>query len=239
MDSTAFFGELLRQYGLHISLFVFLFIYVFKDLWGKFSSMFFFKKDASIKKHLIFGHFDEIIEFTLNDDFACECPIRRELYKDILMETIKCFRNKLYDFVQTDLDSKELYPTRYDFFLKVNSVMNEAYSGIRINLLAKGISEFILDRFDENCESYQEILERIIETTCRSEYIYKNNTDRMKTILSTIDVFCKAHIDRVEETLALFNGDIKALKYKGITCQNCEVCIHDEYLRHAKGRMKK
>lgn len=238
MDSTSFFGELLKQYGVHISLFVFLFIYVFKDLWGKCSPLFFSSKDISIKKHLIFRDFDDIIGYTLKEEFNCECPIRKELYRDILTENIKCFRNRLYEFVQTDLESKELYPTRYDFFLKVNSVLNEARSEIRANLLARGIPVFITDRFDEHREPYQYILEAMIKTTCQSEYIYKNNTDRMRTILSTIDVFCKSQIDLVEETLALFNGDIKTLKYNGVHCENCKICIHDEYIRHTKGRQK-
>lgn len=238
MDSSSFFGELMRQYGLHATLFVFLFIYVFKDLWTKYSSLFFYKKDISINNHLIFKHFDEIIGYTLKDEFYCECSIRRELYKDILMEGIKCLKNRLHEFVQTDLNSKELYPTRGDFFIKVNSVLKEAHNETRANLLAKGVPTFIVDRFDDNREPYQDILEAMIKTTCYSDYIYRNNTERMNTILSTIDVFFKSHIDRTEETLASFNGDIKTLKYKNIYCENCKICIHDEYLRHAKGRQK-
>ena len=242
MDLKTFFTELLKQYGIYTTVAVIIVLFIAKDLWTKLSDRLFApkkKEPVALKDHSAFKEFDRIIEHTLVNDFKCECPIRKALYRDIMLERMKCFRKKLYEFSQTDLNSKELYPTQRDFYLKVVSVTDEANAESKKNSIANGIPEFVLETLEKHRIQMRDVLGDMLKIVCYAEYVYATNTDRMRVILSLIVAFCKNYMDMLEELLASYNGDIKTLDYKGIICKNCKICIHDDYIKRMKATLLK
>lgn len=236
---NSFFSELLNQYGLYTTVGVVAVLYVLRDLWLRYAKRLFGKRKVPLKDHSAFKKLDMMIEHTLVNDFHCECPIRKAIYSDILIERMKCFKNKLLEFVNTDLNSKEEYPTQHDFYLKVVSIIDDANLESRKNSIADGVPEFVIDTLEDHRMQMKYIMDDMLKVVCYSEYTYATNVDRMREILSYIVVFCKNYMDMLEGVLASYNGDIKNLEYKGITCKHCKVCIHDEYVKKMKAALSK
>ena len=237
---TSFLGQILKDYGLYTTVFVIAILYVLKDLWNKFADKFFgMSHTIALKNHSVFKEFDRCIEHIIANEFVCECPIRKAIYRDILIEIFKCFRNRLYEFVQTDLDSKELYPTQHDFYVKVVEVLNEARSEARKNSIANGVPEFILERMEEVQRQYISVFHDLLKQHCHTEYFNRTNTMRMSDVLQTVWTFFKNYKDTLELILDSYNGEIKNLEYHGIKCNNCRVCIHDEYVKRKKSSLSK
>ena len=229
-----FFAELLKQYGLYTTLLVGALAYVFRDLWKRYSPKLFGDRRLPLTEHTAFRDFDRIIEHSLVNDFKCDCPIRKAIYRDILIERMKCFRSKLYEFVKTDVNSRELYPTQHDFYLKVISIIDEANIESKRQSIANGVPEFVLETLEQHRLQMRSVLGDMLKVVCYSEYHYADNEDRLHYILGFIVAFCKNYMDMLEGLLASYNGDIKTLEYKGIACKNCKVCIHDEYVKKMK-----
>lgn len=238
MDMRAFFEEILNQYGLFTTVAIVALMYVLKDLWGRFSTKLFRKKTIALRDNAAFKDLDRIIEHHLVDNFNCPCPIRKALYRDILIERMKCFRKSLFEFAQTDVNSKELYPTQHDFYLKIASIIDSAHAESKRNSMANGIPEFVLDSLDDHWKQMRTVLGDMLKYICHSEYTYSSNIDRMQQILPFIVVFCKNYMDMLEGILAQYNGEIRNLEYKGVSCRHCKVCIHDEYIRMKKASLK-
>ena len=236
---NSFFSDLLSKYGLYTTIGVVAILYVLRDLWTRYANKLFGKRKVPLKDHSAFRKFDMMIEHTLMNDFHCSCPIRRALYRDIMIERMKCFRKKLLEFVNTDLNSKDEYPTGYDFYLKVVSVIDEANIESKKNLIADGVPEFVLDKLEDHRIRLRRILDDMLKVACYSEYPYTTNVDRMHDMLSYIIVFCKDYMNMLEEELASYNGNIKNLEYKGIACKDCEVCVHDEYVKKMRATLSK
>ena len=239
MDFSVFFSEVLKQYGLHTALFVVIFLYVLKDIWKKILKRLFGKKPIALKDHVAFKELDHIIIHSIANDFKCECPIRKELYRDILMRRMTCFRDRLLEFVQTDLDNKTLYPTQHDFYLKITNVIDEASAEAKAKCIADGIPEFVLETIEEHRKQIRVIMGDMLKSICHAEYPYASNRERMQQILPFIVVFCKNYMYMLEGLLASYNGEIRKLEYKGTRCKGCKVCIHDEYVRRMKQALAK
>jgi len=241
MDLKSFFTELLKQYGIYTTIAVIVVLYVAKDLWAKLSAKWFDgkKKFVPLKDHTAFKDFDYIIEHTLVNDFKCDCPLRRALYRDILVERMKLFKKKLYELALTDLDNKDIYPTQHELYLKIISTLDDASNEANATSISNGIPEFVLDNMEKQRTNMRVVLADMLKVICYSEYHYPNNTERMRAILSFAIVFCKNYMDMLEGILASYNGDIKNLEYKGIICKNCKLCIHDEYKKKLKASLAK
>ena len=229
-----FLGELLRQYGLYTTIGVIAVLYVLKDLWTKYSYRLFGKKRMHLKDHPAFKELDRIVEHALNNEFNCDCPIRKAIYRDILIERFKCFRNYLYEFVQTDLDDRNLYPTQHDFYVKVVSLLDTAHAEARSRSIANGIPEFILERMDKERSIEIDFFHDLLKLIIHSEYFSRTNKERMSDILGGVLTYCKGYMNHLENLLDSYNGDISDLEYHGIICKNCKVCVHDEYIRKMK-----
>lgn len=236
---SSFFFELLSKYGLYTTIGIAAVLYVLRDLWSRYANKLFGRKKVSLKDHSAFRKFDMMIEYTLMNDFHCTCPIRKALYRDILIERMKCFKNKLLEFVNTDLNSQEAYPTQYDFYLKILCIMDDANLESKKKLIADGVPEFVLDALEDNRMQLKHIFDDMLKVACYSEYTCATNVERMHDILSYITVFCKSYMNMLEEMLASYNGTIKNLEYKGITCKDCAVCIHDEYVKKIGATLSK
>ena len=240
MDLKTFLSDLLKEYGIYTTIAVIIVLYVAKDLWDRYASTLFSGgREPALKDHVAFKDFDRIIEHTLVNKFNCDCPIRKAIYRDILLERTKCFRKRLYEFVQTDVNSKTLYPTQQDFYIKVVSVLDGAAAEAKRNSISEGVPEFVIEQLDKDRAHLREVIGDMLKVICYSDYSYKNNTDRMRSILSFVVVFCKNYMDMLEGLLASYNGNIKNLVYNKISCKNCKICIHDEYIRKMKAALSK
>lgn len=239
-DSVSFFVELLRQYGIYTAIGTIAILYVLKDIWKKKSDLWLHtRRKIVLPTHSAFKEFDYLIEHSLKENFNCQCRIRKALYRDIMVERLECFKNCLLEFVKTDVNSKEAYPTQYEFYLKVASVLDDANSQARINSIHNGVPEFLLDDMEQHRAPFRQCLGDILKGICYSEYSYLNNVERMSAILTNVVIFCKNYMNLLEEVLGSFNGDIKNLNYKGVVCANCQTCVHDEHISKLKKVIKK
>lgn len=239
-EGVSFFIELLKQYGLYTAIGTMAILYVIKDIWKKESDLWLHtKRKIVLPTHSVFKEFDYLIEHSLKGNFNCQCRIRKALYRDIMVERLTCFKNCLLEFVKTDINSKEDYPTQYEFYLKVVSVLDEANSRARVNSINNGVPEFLLDEMEEHRALFRQCLHDILKGICYSEYSYLNNTQRMSAVLTNVVIFCKNYMDSLEEVLASFNGKIKHLNYKGVVCANCQICVHDEHINKLKKFLEK
>jgi hypothetical protein len=236
---NSFFSELLSQYGLYTTIGVVAILYVLRDLWLRYAKKLFGRKKVPLKDHSAFRQFDRLIEHTLVNDFHCSCPIRKAIYSDILIEMMKCFKNKLLEFVNTDLNNKDAYPTQHDFYLKIVSIIEDVHLESKKRSIANGVPEFVLDTLEDYRMRMKRIADDMLKVVCYSEYRYATNVDRMHEILSYIVVFSKHYMNMLEEVLASYNGNIKNLEYKGISCKGCRVCIHDEYVKKMRATLSK
>lgn len=238
MEITTFFSELLKQYGFWTTFGTIIAFYTLKWLFEKFSAHIFEKRRIKLKNHPAFKELDRIVEHALNNEFNCDCPIRKAIYRDILIERFKSFRRKLYEFVLTDLDDKKLYPTQHDFYVKVVSILDEAHAESRSKSIANGIPEFVLDRMDKERSLEVGFFRDSLKGIIHAEYFSRSNKERMSDILLGVQSYCKSYMNHLELLLDSYNGDITNLNYHGIICKNCKVCVHDEYIRKMKQTLK-
>ena len=236
----SFFVELLKQHGLYTCIGTIAILYVLKDVWKRKSDLWLHtRKKIVLKDHSAFKELEYLIEHSLKENFNCACVIRRALYKDIMVERLECFKNCLQEFVKTDVNSQTLYPTQYEFYLKVVSILDHANSTAKQNSIRNGIPEFILDRMEQHRVPLRQCLGDILKSICYSDYNYANNVERMSAILTNVAIFIKNYMNILEEVLSSFNGDIKELEYKGISCKHCKFCVHDEHIEKLKKAIKK
>ncbi len=235
-----FFIELLKTQGLYTTIGTIAILYVLRDIWQRKSDIWLHnRKKIVLSEHSAFKEFDYLIEHSLKENFNCSCCIRKALYKDIMVERLTCFKNCLMEFVKSDVNNKSLYPTQYEFYLKIASILDDANSQARVNAIHAGVPEFLLDDMEKHRAPLRQCLGDILKGICYSEYNYSNNVERMSAMLTNIVIFCKNYMDTLEEVLASFNGDIKDLNYKGIVCTHCSICIHDEHINRLKKAIKK
>lgn len=188
-------------------------------------SRFWKRKSMNLRKHQTFLDLQFIRKHKLNN-VNTSCPIRRKIYIDIISEKITCLRDELEKFIKEDLNKF----SNHEFHLRVQSLLDDAKNRSNNNLREKGMPEFILDSVNYKFNFISQIYKNNIKAICYNEYIYSNNTERMCAILDFIITAVEGYMNLLEWSLAEFNGDIKKLKYGGISCKKCQVCVHSKYL---------
>lgn len=192
-------------------------------------SKFWKRKNMNLKNHQTFLDLDFLIKHKLHNVNTI-CQIRKKLYIDIVTEKISRIKEELQKFVKEDLNKL----SNKQFYLKVQSVLDDAKNQSTNNLKSNGVPQFILDTIDNKLSLVQYFYQNQIKGYCYNNYLYSNNTERMCAILDCISVSIECYMNLLEQSLSEFNGDVKKLKYNGVSCNKCHICVHDKYLSDLK-----
>jgi len=187
-----------------------------------------------LDKHITFAKLDYFISH-MEQDVKTSCHLRKRIYVDTMTERAKVFKEELLAFIKTDLNQYN----KETFELKVLSMLNETQHKFLENCKKDSVPDFILQKMNDKIFSYHATWYSQIKIFCCSDYLYENNYQRMAAILDVVSVSFEFYMNLFEENLASFNGDIKGLTYKGVTCHQCITCVHDVYLQHLKNELKK
>lgn len=191
-------------------------------------------KRIKLKNHPFFDDLDFLINHKLKN-VKTSCVIRKQIYIDIMTIRLDSIKKIFYNLVQQDisgLSAKELYH-------KVLLALDDANTSAITGAVAKGVPIFVLNSMNEKRKMINKLYYNAIKGYCYNNYIYANNNERMYAILEMVCVYVECYMNVLQENLAEFNGDIKHLVYKGVSCIDCPSCIHDQYLAELKQEIKK
>ena len=180
-------------------------------------------------KHECFAKLDHIVSHRLNN-IQVKCIIRKRLYQDIMKERISCISEALKELVKDDIFSL----SSSELFYHIEAAFDDSNTKARSKLVADGIPDFLLEAMNDKIKLSWEFEKKHIKHCCYGGYLYKNNYDRMYQVLNITSTMIENYMNTLESTLGEFNGDIKELEYKGVTCAGCTSCIHEEYLKEIK-----
>ena len=181
------------------------------------------KRPLNLKKHLCFVDLEHFLNYRLYR-LNIQCPIRKQLYFDIMSVRITSLSNHLRQFIQTDVNSM----SPHELFYKMDEVITDSIKDANDKLISDGTPKFVIDAMDKKMEIAFEFYRNQLKTYCYNHYIYHDNTAKVWAMLDLIPVSTECYMNLLEDALAEFNGDIKALKYKGTKCIKCPVCVHDD-----------
>lgn len=191
-------------------------------------------KRINLKKHPFFDDLDFLINHKLKE-VKTPCVIRKQIYIDIMTIRLDSIKKTFYNLIQQDvseLSAKQLYH-------KVLLALDDANTAAITGAVSKGVPIFVLDSMNEKRKMINKLYYNAIKGYCYNNYIYSNNNERMYAILQMIGVYVECYMNVLQENLAQFNGDIKHLVYKGISCIDCVSCVHEQYLAELKQEIKK
>lgn len=228
------FFELVNQYGLisacviiavilslafNGSMIVRFLIDMFKRKWPA-------KKKLVLSEHTCFIDIDNIINHRLHH-LNIRCGIRKKLYFDIMTTRITCLKEELMKLVKSDVNSM----SQKQLFYKIDWLLDDSNKNANTKLVANGVPQFMLDMMDEKISFAYTFYHKQLKNYCYSHYLYSNNMERVWAVLDVIPVSLECYMNILESALSEFNGDIKTMNYNGTSCQNCKLCVHDEYLK--------
>ena len=236
------FLQLVTKYGLFsaviIITLILLFFYgsinLFQYLHVKLANLSKNRKKIKLKNHQFFNDLQYFRDHKLKE-VNTSCIIRKQLYIDIMRIRIDCFYNGFMNFIKEDLNSFN----NKQLFNKVRGIIDDANSTAITNALSQGVPAFILNSMNEKRKIVSQFNHNAIKGFCFSEYAYHDNIQKMCAILQFMISSIQCYMNLLEENLSAFNGDIKKMNYKGITCASCRSCVHDKYLQVLKNEIEK
>lgn len=187
------------------------------------------KKPRKLEKHLFFNKVDYLINYSLYQ-VKTPCPLRKQIYIDAMKIRLELYKEKVLTFIQQDLNKY----SKSEFQMMVLSMLESGKKQFFLRAKEEKIPNFILDRLDEKVFGFYEVFYSEIKLFCSADYIYQDNVDRMYSILDLMMVKCEFYMNRFEKELASFNGELKHTTYKNVSCLDCKVCVHDNYLQQLK-----
>lgn len=235
------FVKLIADYGIFGASFIIAFILavfygfinLFKYLSSTIKTKFETRSKIKLKDHQFFKDLKFLMNHKLNE-VKTSCIIRKALYIDIMRIRILCIQKVFNDLIKDDLNkltSKELYHT-------ILTALDNANTDAITGSVVQGVPIFVLDSMSEKRKMITQFYYDAIKGFCYNNYLYSNNNERMHAILELIGVYIECYMNVLQTNLAEFNGNIKNLTYKGISCASCSTCIHEQYLAELKQEIK-
>ena len=246
-----FFIEAIKNYGVITSIvttivFV-LFVIFFNQLLGKlykilpsslsnsrlFSSII-KMKERNLSRHIIFKKLNYLLNSRL-PYLNTTCPLRKAFFQKVEETRINLFTDMWREFIKTNFN--ELTPQ--EFKLKVLDEINKTHLRINEKCLNEGVPKFLLEQLDERVHKVREAFLNQIKGYCFSQYLYSDNIDRLIAIFDLLIVYEEYFLGEFESMLDSFNGEINGTSYNGVSCLNCEKCVHEIYLKKMMEESKK
>lgn len=184
---------------------------------------------TELLKHDCFLKLDHIVKHRLNN-INVKCVIRKKIYQDIMRERVECILNAFRELVKEDIFTWN----NSNLFYHIEASLDDSNERAKSKLLSEGMPEFILEAMNDKIRLAWVFHKKYIKHLCYNNALYHNNFERLYAVFDLLAVMVEEYMNILESTLGEFNGDIKCLDYKGVKCEECSVCIHDEYLKECK-----
>ena len=184
-----------------------------------------FNKNGLLR-HPIFSKFKYLEQQRLKF-LKCQCPLRRNIFSDLMIIRVKSMEFILRDFVtnsdvgaysESDCQFK-LMSIVYDIFLKWEEEAKKA-----------GIPDAVMNKFLDCVQDIRDGLIAYIHTSSNSYSNFNNNYAKVYALLDIISGFEELLIIRLEMEIDSMNGEISNSEYKGLKCEHCVHCqsTHDK-----------
>lgn len=178
-----------------------------------------------LQKHSCFIQIDHILNYKLYR-LNVQCPIREKLFFDIMQMHIKSIKDKINDFIQTDIVSL----TPQELAYRIDELVMQSINESNMKLIQKGTPKFILKAMDDKISPILKMHHQQIKLYCYNHYLYKGNVSKMWAIMDLVPIAVEYYMNLLETSLSEFNGDIKKLNYNGVKCRKCAHCVHDDFI---------
>ena len=236
-----FFVKLMQNFGVIGAISILIISYavyygirsIIKDFAPALKNKIFGGISKDLKKHPMFKDLQFLRDHKLNE-LNVQCPIRKNLYINIIKQRIKCNLKIFGQLVKEDLNAL----SNRQFYIRVQSAFDDVNTMHLSNCLSEGVPQFVLDAMAEKILMAKHFYKNQIKSYCYNQYLYTNNNEKMWAILDLISVLLQCYMNILQQNLAQFNGDIKKLSFKGFSCVNCASCVHDEYLNTLKNEIQ-
>lgn len=242
----SFFVYITQQYGILTSIITFGFIIGLFAKHRKFFSKIanFFRKDKSIYKK-IFQENEQFnqqivfirLQYLLNvriKQINCSCPLRKQLYKTIFTIKINKFLEGLKVFVKQDINKFD----NQMFKIKLINFLQQKHLQWKQECVKNKVPQFVIQSVDDQIQDLRNMFYTNIQRIMNNVYLYSNNRQRLNVILDLFLGLQQNILNVCEEVLSSFNGQVKNLHFNGIKCKDCVVCVHQNYLKMQRIRLK-
>lgn len=242
----SFFVYITQQYGILTSIITFGFIVGLFAKHRKFFSKLikFFKKDKFIYKKFFQdnqGFNQQIIfirlQYLLNvriKQINCSCPLRKQLYKTIFTIKINKFLSGLKDFVKQDINVLD----NQMFKIKLVNFLQQKHLQWKETCLKNKVPQFVIESIDYQIQDLRNMFYTNIQRIINNVYLYSNNRQKLNVILDLFLGLQQNILNVCEQVLSSFNGQVKKLHFNGVKCKECVNCVHQNYLKMQRIRLK-
>lgn len=177
-------------------------------------------RKINIENHPIFSKYRYLLNQRLKH-IVCRCPLRKKIFIDLMLIRVETYDRMIKEFVKRK-DLNQLSVT--EFLYATNELVLSIISEWEDTARNKGIPEVVIRKFDEQTNDTRNALKQFMQAVANSTYSYQDNISRMSAILDMLSGYEEAILIKLEESMALLNGEISESSYKGLTCLNCVNC---------------
>lgn len=187
-----------------------------------------------MNNHILFKKLNYLLNSRL-PYLNTDCPVRKALFQKIAETRVALFTAKWKDFIGTKINDL----TPQEFKIKVLDTINKTHLEINEKCLKDGVPKFMIEKVDERVKHVREAFLNQIKGYCFSQYLYSDNIDRLIAIFDLLIVYEEYFLGEFESMLDSCNGEINGTSYNGVSCMNCDKCVHEIYLKRVMEEMKR
>ena len=174
------------------------------------------RKEIELEGHQFFIDIDkaekvDLQQINFQDDF------RQLLVKDVLKIYISTVKEKFTELIGVDIGHK----SNVEFKSWIMNEMFEMYEEIESGLQQMQIPHQFLEKYALFTMPLKNVFLAAIEGVCESN-IHPNNKAKLYEILSLKKAILFAKIRITEKAIALLNGDLNNLEYKGVKAKHVD-----------------
>lgn len=179
---------------------------------------------TNLTSHYFFGKIEHIKNYNIAICFSLENKGKEAVFKEILNKQMELFSSKLYELVTDITNNPEKYTQTSALSEKhiftLNDIYNQLYNFYKIDNAysnkEKDVLDVVMHKYAKwNIDKYTR-MEKTISDICNSMF-YHSSTEKTAAILDAYIVALLDQLDNAQETLSNLNGDLRGLKFKGIT----------------------
>ena len=151
----------------------------------------------------------------------CQCPLRKKIFRDLMIIRVKCMDFVLKDFVNNN-DIGKYSESECKF--KLSSIIYDIFLRWEEESKRAEIPEVVINRLLECIQDIRDGIIAYINTSSNSYSNFNNNYAKVYALLDIISGFEELLIIRLEMKIDSMNGEISNCEYKGIKCEHCIHC---------------
>lgn len=232
LTSIITFGFIIGLFAKHKNFFSKIIKALKKDKFS-FYKKFVFQNNQEFSQQIIFTRLQYLLNVRIKQ-INCSCPLRKQLYKTIFMIKIDKFLTSLKEFVKQDINSLD----NQMFKVKLVKFLQQKHLQWKETCLKNKVPEFIIESIDFQIQDLRNMFYMNIQRIINNVYLYSNNRQKLNIILQLFLGLQQNILNVCQEVLSSFNGQVKKLHFNGVKCKQCVNCVHQNYLKMQRIRLK-